>query len=120
MDEEELQSRLSRIATRWTLVAKAHGGKADEAAARERLIERYHRAVYRYLLGATRDPNVADEILQDFAVRFLTGAFRGARSERGRFRDYLKTAVSNLINDYRRRQRRTPAIVAENLDRWLN
>ena len=35
-------------------------------------------AAYRYLLGAVHDPDAADDLCQDFAVRFLRGDFRRA------------------------------------------
>jgi RNA polymerase sigma-70 factor (ECF subfamily) len=58
------------------------------------------------LLGALRDPDVADELNQDFAVRFLRGDFHRADPQRGRFRDFVKTAVLNLIIDHQRRQKK--------------
>jgi RNA polymerase sigma-70 factor (ECF subfamily) len=71
-------------------------------------MQRYCGAVYRYLLGAVRDGEVAEELTQEFALRFLRGDFRGADPERGRFRDYLKTALIHLVNDYHRARQRWP------------
>ena len=51
-------------------------------------------------------------IAQEFAVRFLRGDFRRADPGRGRFRDYLKTALIHLVTDYRRAQRTAPPAVA--------
>ena len=66
MDENELARRLSSLTTYWSEVKLAHQGTADEAsAARRQLLERYLGAVYRYLLGAVRDPDVAN------ALRFI-------------------------------------------------
>jgi len=109
MDDASLQSRLSRISTVWTLLAHAHGG-TDEAArdARFALVQRYQGAAYRYLLGAVRDPDAADDLFQEFALRFAQGAFRGADPARGRFRDYLKSTLFHLIIDYQKRQRAGP------------
>ena len=43
--------RLSRIVTAWNSVLEAHGScTADATSARQRLLLRYHGAVYRYLL----------------------------------------------------------------------
>ena len=106
MDEESLSSHLSRIATQWTVLRQAHGSAQDEARqAQAALFERYQRAVYSYLLTALRQPDAADEVFQEFAVKFLQGGFRGADPERGRFRSYLKTALIRLILDYRRKSR---------------
>ncbi len=109
MDEEFLRSRLSRISTVWTEVADA--GRSSESAAapaRTAFIRRYEGAVYRYLLGAVRNVDVADELFQEFALRFMRGAFRHADPSRGRFRDYLKTSLYHLVADYQKKQRRAP------------
>jgi RNA polymerase sigma factor (sigma-70 family) len=66
---------------------------------------RYAGAVHRYLLKALKDPDAADELDQEFALRFLRGDFRNSDPNRGRFRDYVKRAVQNLINDHYRRKR---------------
>src|SRR5262245_44520612 len=99
MGPSELEQRLSGIATQWTAVFRAHGETTDSAvSARNRLMLRYSGAVYRYLLGAVRDPDVASDLCQEFAVKFLRGDFRRAAPERGRFRDYVKSALVNLVN----------------------
>jgi len=72
------------------------------------LMQRYCGAVYRYLLRAVRDPHVAEDLTQEFALRFIRGSFRNADPERGRFRDYVKTSLFNLVHDYRRRQNKEP------------
>jgi RNA polymerase sigma-70 factor (ECF subfamily) len=112
MDEKE---RLSRISTVWTDLHRAHGGALDDSSqARHRVLARYQGAVYRYLLGATRDPDQASELFQEFAVRFLRGDFRRADAERGRFRDYLKTALVRLVSDARKtRARQAHHVVAD-------
>ncbi len=107
MDDTSLNQRLSRISTIWTLVGQAHADPSDrEATARQALLERYQKAVYRYILGAVRDPDMADDLFQDFALRFVRGDFRRADPARGRFRDFLKRALRNLITDERKRRQR--------------
>jgi DNA-directed RNA polymerase specialized sigma24 family protein len=97
--------RLSRIKTRWTMVAQAHQGQGDEAmAAQRRLLLSYYKAVYRYLCGMVRDPDVAEELTHEFSVRFLRGDFKRAAPAQGRFRDLIKIAARNLAVDYWRRQ----------------
>ncbi len=77
--------RLEMISTRWTLLQRAHrdGDERGAAAARANLLENYGGAVRRYLLGALRDADAADELFQEFAYRFLHGDFRSASPERG-------------------------------------
>jgi RNA polymerase sigma-70 factor (ECF subfamily) len=106
MDSINPQDRLSRIDTLWTLLRAAHQGPPEEVNdAQERLLRRYSDAAYRYLLAALRDPHAADEVLQEFWLRFVRGQFRNARPERGRFRALVKTALLHLVIDYRRKQR---------------
>src|SRR5437764_448925 len=92
--------RLSRIDTLWTVICQAKDPDRAVRAAQARMLERYGGAVRRYLLAATRDSEAADELGQEFAVRFLRGGLRGARPERGRFRDYLKGVLIHLVANY--------------------
>jgi RNA polymerase sigma-70 factor (ECF subfamily) len=109
MTQANLNPRLSRISTLWSVLAQAHNGPADEArAAQQSLWERYGGAVRRYLRGAVHDPDAAADLAQEFAVRFLSGKFRRVDPARGRFRDYVKGVLSHLISDFRRRQRALP------------
>src|SRR5262249_48162321 len=71
-------------------------------------MRRYRRAVYRYLLGAVRDPDVADELTQEFALRFLRGDCKQADPERGRFRDFVKGVLFHMIVDHHRRRKGLP------------
>lgn len=102
-------SHLSRISTNWDLLAQAHGGWGDASTtAQHALLLRYGDAVYRYLLHAVRDPQAADDLSQEFALRWLSGAFKNADPARGRFRGYLSTALHNLVIDYYRRRQGEP------------
>ena len=108
---EEETGHLSRISTLWTLVAHAKDGPMGAvAAAQQALLQRYNRAVHRYFLGALGNREAADDLAQEFALRFLRGDCRGADPERGRFRDFLKGVLSHLVADFcRRRGRQMPA-----------
>jgi RNA polymerase sigma-70 factor (ECF subfamily) len=109
MGEGTYGGRLSQIATPWADLDQASAGILPALdAARRRLLLRYSTAVYSYLLGAVRNPDIADDLFQEFAVRLMRGAFRGADPRRGRFRDFLKTALSHLVTDHYRRQGRGP------------
>jgi RNA polymerase sigma-70 factor (ECF subfamily) len=106
MDHETGDPRLSRIQTYWTVIGQAHDGEsAAAAAARDQLIRRYGKAVHRYLLGALRDPEAADELAQEFALRFVRGDLHRADPNRGRFRDFVKGVLFHLIDHHRRRRR---------------
>lgn len=106
--------RLSQISTMWTALVRAHGGGPDaDHQLLARLIERYQGAAYRYLTAATGDPDVAAELFQEFAVRFLRGDFRRASPDRGRFRDYLRTTLINLVRRRPGVARPGPALAIE-------
>jgi RNA polymerase sigma-70 factor (ECF subfamily) len=109
LDQALLDSHLSRIETHWTAVVRAHRAGADDGViARAELLERYGGAVRRYLLGSLRDVEAADELAQEFALRFLRGDFKNADPGRGRFRDFLKRAVYHLMVDHHRARRADP------------
>jgi RNA polymerase sigma-70 factor (ECF subfamily) len=114
LEQHEIESHLSRIETHWTAVVQAHRGSADGAmAARASLLERYGGAVRRYLLASLRDVDAADELAQEFALRFLRGDFRNADPGKGRFRDFLKRAVYHLMVDHHRSRRARPLPLAD-------
>jgi RNA polymerase sigma-70 factor (ECF subfamily) len=109
MQPDDLNARLASISTQWTKLFAAHQDQGDAAAAAQReLLLRYYGAVYRYLLGTLRDPAAAEELAQEFAVRFLRGDFKRADPQRGRFRDFLKAALRHLAHDHWRRQDKAP------------
>jgi len=109
VEPDDRDARLSRISTQWTMIFRAHRGGAPEevAAAQAALMLRYAGAVHRYLLGALRDPDAAEELDQEFALRFLRGDFHRADPSKGRFRDFVKRAVRNLVVDHHRKRARS-------------
>jgi RNA polymerase sigma-70 factor (ECF subfamily) len=103
----ETGRHISQIETLWPVLQKAHAGSPDEVtAAQQVLLQRYRPAVFRYLMACLRDPDAADELTQEFSLRFLRGDFRHANPERGRFRDLLKSALYHLIIDHHKRKQR--------------
>ena len=101
------QSRLSGIETPWSVLRKAHDGSDDTVQrAQQALVERYGGAARRYLGAVLRDDESADELFQEFALRLVRGDFCGADPQRGRFRAFVKTALHNLVVDFRRRAAR--------------
>ena len=100
-------SRISRIATDWTMLNIAHQSTASQNQyALRSMLERYASAVHRYLLAAVKNEYDADDLMQEFGLRFLEGKLRRADPQKGRFRDFLKTSLRNLVVDHQRRQLR--------------
>jgi RNA polymerase sigma factor (sigma-70 family) len=106
MAENEIHDRLSRIQTLWSKLLEPTAGAAVAEKRQQELLVRYYGAAFRYLLGIVREPGIAEELAQDFAVRFMRGDYRHADPQRGRFRDFLKTALRNQARDYWRKQQR--------------
>ena len=109
------RSRLNLIDTRWTLVVQAHAEGTVAAVARRDLFDRYCGAAWRYMLAVTRREDVAEELFQEFALRLMRGDFCRATAQRGRFRDYLKAVLINLVRDFYRARQTGPARLPENL-----
>lgn len=108
--------RLSRLSTHWPELAAAHAADPDAAhAARCAVLRRYCGAVYHYLLAATRSRDAADELGQEFALRFVRGDFHRADPDRGRFRDFVKTVLYHLIADHYRGRKATPGALPPDL-----
>jgi RNA polymerase sigma factor (sigma-70 family) len=107
MNQPPSNEHLSEIITAWTVLGQAQHGSGDEASeAQRQLLERYGPAVYRYLLAAVRNQDIADDLFQEFALRFVRGAFKNARPEKGKFRHFLKTSLYHLVVDHQRKQQR--------------
>ena len=115
-DRESIHKHLSQINTSWNVLRLAHAGGGGgpgpaQAEARGRLVDRYGTSVYTYLLGSLRDRDAADELFQEFALKLVRGDFHRADPAKGRFRDFLKTALFRLIVDAQRRRKSTgPAV----------
>ncbi len=115
MNATENEMCLSSIETQWSLLLRAqHDVGAAAADAQRQLMERYIGAVENYLLRVTRNPDLAADLTQEFAVRFLQGDFRRADPRRGRFRNYVKKTLFNLVIDARRVQRSRQESLPEN------
>lgn len=94
------------VSTIWSLVKKAHNGvPAQEQAARKALLDIYQAPIRRYLQAAVHDADAVDEVFQDFALRVIGGSFHRADASRGRFRDYVKVTLRNLVHNYYKRNR---------------
>jgi RNA polymerase sigma-70 factor (ECF subfamily) len=102
--------RLSAIQTCWQEIRSASDDSAlpQGRPALWLLLERYGRAVERYILGAVRNEDLAQELAQEFAIEFLKGACKGADPNRGRFRDFVKGVIQHLIANHFRKGKRLP------------
>jgi RNA polymerase sigma-70 factor (ECF subfamily) len=108
VEDVEKKPRLSELSTQWTMLFQAHHGTPEEVGDALRLMMlRYSGAVHRYLLKTVGDPEEVKELDQEFALRFLKGNFLKYNPSYGRFRDYVKGAVRNLMIDYHRRKGKT-------------
>ncbi|MEN1680206.1 MAG: sigma factor [Planctomycetota bacterium] len=108
---DSFEDRLSRIETSWSVLRNAHDPETDAArAAQQDLLDRYGGAVRRYALAALRNEEAADEVFQEFALRFVRGDLAGADQSKGRFRSFVKTCVYHLIVDYQRRGKRNAKV----------
>lgn len=98
----EMPSILSRIVTDWSMILDAQQtADAPEAhEARRKLLERYHRAVLRFL--QKRLPNYEAEMLaSDFALAVMDceRVLGKADRQHGMFRRYLQRVLGNWIID---------------------
>ena len=96
---------LSQIQTMWSVVRQASGDHTAVQSAQQSLLDRYRGAIRRYALAALKDEDAADEVVQEFALKFVRGDFAKADPGRGRFRAFVKTVVYRLIVDYQRRRK---------------
>ena len=104
----ETDPRLSELSTQWTMLFQAHHGTPEQMNDALRIMMlRYEGAVHRYFLKAVGDPEVVRELDQEFALRFLKGKFLKYDPKLGRFRDYVKRAVRNLMMDHHRQKGKT-------------
>lgn len=102
-----MDERISQIETMWTMIHKANEGRDQSLkASQTQFLGIYGPAARQYLLGAVRDPHVADDLFQEFALRFLRGDLRNADPTRGNFRNYLKSILYRLVADHYRRDRK--------------
>ena len=76
------QSMLDQISTCWPMINNP-----------VQFVMRYARAIQRYVAAIIRDPHDSEEVAQDFLVKVLDKGFCPENVSRGRFRDYLKSAV---------------------------
>ncbi len=100
--------RLSQIETLWSMVQRAHQSDQEVSRnAQHQLLEQYGNAIQRYLNTRLRDPAAADDVYQEFAVKFIRGDFQKASPEIGRFRTYIRTVLFRQVADFYRKKKRS-------------
>ncbi|MCA9132451.1 MAG: sigma-70 family RNA polymerase sigma factor [Planctomycetales bacterium] len=102
-------NRLSQIDTLWSMVYCANReGDTRQGFAQAELLARYGTAIQRYLVAALRDETAAEDVYQEFAVRFLRGDFAQVHHAKGRFRGFLKVVLGRMVADHFRYKIRRP------------
>ena len=106
MNPDLLESQAEPV-TSWTLLSRANDPELTEEArraARQEVIHRYLAFADRCLLLAVRERrDLVPGLLSDFSLRVMNGkATVGADPDRGRFRNYLRTILANLVTDHYR------------------
>lgn len=110
-------AHLGNTETDWTLLQLAHAAVPAEArAVWAQLFSHYQEPVLRALRRLVRDEDVAQELNQEFWLRFVRGDYARATPERGRFRGLLRTVLFNLVADYYRNHARRAALRPEVAD----
>src|SRR5439155_1910921 len=91
--------RLDEISTEWETIHDSG-----------EFVRRYGAAVQAYLLALLKNRHDAEDVAQDFFLRVCRHRFVRANQDRGRFRDYLKTAVRNAALNFARRKQAPKAV----------
>lgn len=96
--------RLDRISTHLATLQDA-----------ERFVMRYGRAIRGYVGAILRDPDEAEEVVQELVLGLLRRGGPATWPGAGRFRDYLKTSARNAAVSYLRKKgrRRESELAAE-------
>lgn len=105
---------LSQITTDWNSILAVQRSRFSSQGnskytAQHEILRRYGGSIYHYLLGATKNSELAAELSQEFAYRFLRGDLHNVNPKQGRFRDYLKTVLRNIVNEFQRKRMRENA-----------
>jgi DNA-directed RNA polymerase specialized sigma24 family protein len=108
MIDSDTDEHLNRLSTNWDEIVAAHGDSSTARPAQCAVLRRYSRAVYTFLRATTRDPQAAEDLAQEFALRFVRGDFHGLDPGHGRFRQFVKTVLYHLAADHFRRLKSKP------------
>lgn len=88
--------------TRWSLVLSARSDDAAAADALAELCRSYRAAVLAYIRGSGYPGQDAEDLTQGFFLKFLEKRYDiGAERSRGRFRNYLLSALQGYLANHR-------------------
>ena len=96
------RSRIEQISTQWSKVNNP-----------SHFVIKYAPAIRRYLDAMIKNPHDSEDVLQEFLMRVTRSGFVRASADRGRFRDYLKTAIRYTAMTYHRKR---PKNLADGVD----
>ena len=103
--------RLDQMATEWSVLRLAHQFESvGSVQARQELLLRYRGAIRSYVIALLQNHPDAEDLAQEIFIRFMRGDFASADSGRGRFRDFLKVAIKNMVRNHWERQQRRMAV----------
>jgi DNA-directed RNA polymerase specialized sigma24 family protein len=85
--------RIDSISTRTSIVGNP-----------ERFVMRYGKAIRDYIGALIRNVHDADDVSQGLLLQVLHKGLARAAPQRGRFRDYLKAVIRNVVADWFRRR----------------
>jgi RNA polymerase sigma-70 factor (ECF subfamily) len=108
MEQRDQSLMHTWVTTTWPKIIDGAGEGSTALQARKDLLVRYHEAVYHYFLSKIRDSHDAGELYTNFALRLMESPnlIKNADPEKGRFRNYLKTALHHMVVDYFRKKKR--------------
>jgi RNA polymerase sigma-70 factor (ECF subfamily) len=114
MSGKVVDDRLSRLSTDWSVIERAHrGAKGAARAAQELLLLRYGPPIRRYLGRILKDPEAVEDLFQEFGIALVEGKFGRADPHRGRFRDYVKVSLRNLVSKYYDKRNHAPRALGD-------
>lgn len=85
--------------------------KRGEKAAFSELIAKYHPYVHKYLLKASEDPNLAEDLVQESFIKIIRSMDQFDPHGTARFSTYLIAVARNCLIDHYRRERKRAADV---------
>lgn len=109
-ESEDSPERLDQIVTQWSLLRLAHHTIDPQSPqARQAMTLKYRDAIRNYVMALLSGQPAADDLAQDVLLRLMRGDFASADPSRGRFRDFLKIAVKNMVRTHWAQQNRRSA-----------
>jgi RNA polymerase sigma-70 factor (ECF subfamily) len=125
-DADSKNERGVFVTTRWSIILSAGDSGPEKQKAREAIAElcrTYWRPIFSYVCWRGYSLEDAQDLTQDFFVMILRNDwFRRADPNRGRFRTFLLTSLSNFLNNVAERnqaQKRGGELKFISWDEWI-